>query len=768
MSDLEEYRRRRDPGRTPEPFGADGKAPPRPRFVVQRHSARQLHYDLRLERDALLASWAVPRGLPLAPGSQRRAVHTEDHPLSYLEFEGEIARGEYGGGTVDVYDAGTYEVVEGRHGRGALTFRLEGRRLSGTWTLVPARLDGDERNWLLVKRSDGDEKRARRADRYLPMLATPADAPPTTGDWLFEVKWDGYRAVARLDEGEPSLWSRRGQDLSERFDTVAKALGRGLRVFDCVVDGEVCALDEHGRPSFQLLQQSRGALVYFLFDVLELEGERLLGRPLRERRDVLEEIVDERQSAVRLSDAFPDGDALLEVARAQGLEGIVAKRASSRYVPGARSRDWLKVKTRLSERFLVVGYVRGDGARKRLGSLVLARRANGALRYCGNVGAGFTAGEIDRLLGVFEPLRRERSPFREPPKDPRLRAGRVVWLEPRIVAEVEFSEWTDDGHVRAPSYKGLRDDRESERRRARESGEAVLARGRRAVRLRRLDQLWWPEAGIRKGDVIDYYRGIAPALLPHLRDRPLTMKRHYNGPRSPFEWIKDASKEMPDWIRRAPLPARSRGGELVHYPLVDDELALAWMVDFGCVDLHVWLSRADAPDRPDYVLFDLDPAGVPFADVVRAALLVREALTALGLDALVKTTGGDGLHVQVPLARRHTHAEAREFCEIVTGALVRASDGLFAGERAPARRRGVFVDTKMNGHGQQIVSAYSVRPRPGAPVATPLRWEELDEELDPRAFTMERVLARVERHGDLHEPLLSARQRLGRALARLR
>ena len=768
MSDLEEYRRKRDPGRTPEPFGSESEPSPRPRFVVQRHSARRLHYDLRLERDGVLASWAVPRGLPLAPGSQRRAVHTEDHPLSYLEFEGEIPRGDYGGGTVDVYDAGTYDLVEGWHGRGALTFRLDGRRLSGTWTLVPAHLDGDERNWLLVKRGDGDERPVRRGERYLPMLATQADAPPATADWLFEVKWDGYRAVARLAEGEPSLWSRRGQDLSERFDTVAKALGRGLRVFDCVVDGEVCALDEHGRPSFQLLQQSGGALVYFLFDLLELEGERLLGRPLRERRALLEEIVDERQSAVRLSETFADGDALLEVARAQGLEGIVAKRASSRYVPGARSRDWLKVKTRLSERFLVAGYVLGEGARNRLGSLVLARRANGELRYCGNVGAGFTAGEIDRLLTLFEPLRRGRSPFPEQPKDPRLRPGRVVWLEPRLVAEVEFSEWTDDVHVRAPSYKGLRDEREPERGPARGSGEAVLARGRRAVRLRHLDQLWWPEEGIRKGDVIDYYRAIAPALLPHLRDRPFTMKRHYNGPRSPFEWIKDAPAEMPDWIRRAPLPASSRSGVRVHYPVVHDEVALGGLVAFGCVDLHAWPSRADAPDRPDYVLFDLDPAGVPFAEVVRAALLVRRALAALGLEALAKTTGGDGLHVHVPLARRHTHAEAREFCEIVTRALVRTSDGLFTGERAPARRRGVFVDAKMNGHGQQSVSVYSVRPRPGAPVATPLRWEELDEGLDPGAFTMERVLARVERDGDPHEPLLAGRQRLGRALARLR
>jgi bifunctional non-homologous end joining protein LigD len=278
--------------------------------------------------------------------------------------------------------------------------------------------------------------------------------------------------------------------------------------------------------------------------------------------------------------------------------------------------------------------------------------------------------------------------------------------------------------------------------------------------------LFWPEEGIRKADLLDYYARIAPVLLPHLRERPFTLKRHYNGPRGPFEWIKDAPPEMPDWIPVAPLPAKSRGGEPVRYPLVDDELALLWMIEFGCVDLHVWTSRADRPDRPDYVLFDLDPARVRFAEVVRAARLLHEALQRLRLDAFVRTTGGAGLHVQVPVdPSGHTHAEARRFAEVVTGALVRSARGLVTTERSLARRHGVFVDTKMNGHGQQIVCAYSVRPRPGAPVAAPLRWDELDDTLDPRAFTMATVLERVERDGDLHEPLLSGRQRLDAALA---
>jgi bifunctional non-homologous end joining protein LigD len=299
---------------------------------------------------------------------------------------------------------------------------------------------------------------------------------------------------------------------------------------------------------------------------------------------------------------------------------------------------------------------------------------------------------------------------------------------------------------------------------ARKTSDVELRNGR-TVRLSRLEMPFWPDEGVRKADLVEYYTRIAPVLLPHLRDRPFTLKRHYNGPRSPFEWIKDAPTGMPDWIPVAPLPAKSRGGDLVRYPLVNDELALLWMIEFGCVDLHAWTSRADAPDRPDYVLFDLDPADVPFADVARAALLLHEALEALGLDALVRTTGGAGLHVQVPIDRAHTHGEARRFSEIVAAALVRSARGLVTTERSVARRRGVFIDTKMNGHGQQVVCAYSVRPRPGAPVTAPLRWEELDEALDPRDLTMEVVLDRVQRDGDLHEPLLASRQRLETALA---
>src|SRR3954452_8118312 len=299
------------------------------------------------------------------------------------------------------------------------------------------------------------------------------------------------------------------------------------------------------------------------------------------------------------------------------------------------------------------------------------------------------------------------------------------------------------------------------------AGELEIRRGSRCVRLTRLRQRWWPEQGILKADVVGYYRRIAPVLVPHLRNRPFTMKRHYNGPRSPFEWVKDAPPELPDWIPVSPQPARSRRGALVRYPLLNDELALLWAVEFGCIDLHVWTSRVDKPERPDVVLFDLDPAGVPFADVVRGALLLREALDALGLESYVMTPGGEALHVRLPIAGRHTYEEARAFADVVAGALVRASDGLVTVERSLARRHGVFVDTKMNAHGQQVATPYSLRPLPRAPVATPLRWQELDARLDPVTLGMDAVLERVEQAGDLAEPLLHGRQRLETALAAL-
>src|SRR5438105_4438221 len=422
---LSDYRRKRDPKATPEPFTGRRKRTKEPIFVVQRHDARRLHYDFRLERDGALASWAVPNGVPLEPGQRHLAVHVEDHPLDYASFEGEIPQGNYGAGTVEIWDTGTYELVEEKRD-GGLTVRLKGERLDGLWTLVPAKLSGDPKNWLLIRKRDGKDSVAR--PRYEPMLATLEREVPRGPGWLHEVKWDGYRAMCRVVGGEATLTSRQGNDLTARFASVGKELAKAVKSPDCVVDGEVCALDENGRSSFSAMQQGTGPLVLFVFDVLEVDGEPLLDLPLTERRRRLERLLDRRNRSVRLSEAFDDGPGLLAAAKEQHLEGIVSKRADSRYQPGRRTRDWLKIKTHGRQEFVIAGYTRGKGRRvNSLGALVLGVREGDELVYAGNVGTGFTDKEIDRLLEKLRPLDRNQPPFREVPQMPKVRKGDIVW-----------------------------------------------------------------------------------------------------------------------------------------------------------------------------------------------------------------------------------------------------------------------------------------------------------------------------------------------------
>ncbi len=768
MTSLEDYRRRRDPKRTPEPFGSK-KREKQPIFVVQRHAARRLHYDFRLELDGALASWAVPKGVPLEPGEQRLAVHVEDHPLEYATFEGEIPAGQYGAGAVEIWDTGTYELLE-RKRDGGLTVRLHGKRLDGTWALVPARLNGDEKNWLILRKRDEGARPERRT--YAPMLATLADAVPEGRGWLYEVKWDGYRAIATIRGGELTLTSRNGNDLTARFPTVARAVAEAVKSPDGVLDGEVCALDEQGRPSFSAMQQGKDGtpIVYYVFDVLELEGTPLVDLPLTERRKKLEQLLDRRARTVRASEVFDDGQALLEAVQQQGLEGIIAKRADSRYAVGKRSRDWLKLKGRGRQEFVIVGYTRGSGRRERsFGSLVLAVDRGGELAWVGNVGTGFNEAEIERLCKLFEPLRRDTSPLANVPKMPKVRKSDVVWLEPKLVAEVAFAEWTHDSHLRAPVYLGLREDKEPEEVR-RELPEEIR-RGRRTLKLSNLDKVFFPDDGITKGDLLSYYHDVAATIVPHLRDRPFTMKRYPDGITGQFFFQKDAPKHMPEWIPRKAYISTSRESRekrMIDYPLVNDDLALLWMVNMGCIDMNTWYSRIDKPDRPDFVLFDLDPSeDVGFRETVQVTLLVKQALDALGLVSFPKTSGAEGMHVLVPIARRWTYADTREFSEIVARAIAASHRGLVTTEWTKSKRRGVLIDTNQNGEGKTIASVYSVRPKPGAPVSTPLRWEEVDEELDPSTFTMDAVLERVREHGDLFEGVLTEKQSLSAALRAL-
>ncbi|HEY5100306.1 MAG TPA: DNA ligase D [Gaiellaceae bacterium] len=753
---LDEYKRKRDPKKTTEPFSGRQSRKRQPTFVVQRHDARRLHYDFRLERNGVLASWAVPKGVPLEPGVRALAVHVEDHPLDYGSFEGEIPKGEYGAGSVEIWDSGTYDLVEEKRD-GGLTVRLHGKRLVGTWTLIPAHLDGKEQNWLLVRKKD-ESVHVLRND-YKPMLATLTETLPTGDDWTFEVKWDGYRAVGYVRAGEAKLVSRNGNDLTGRFPDIAKALGRAAKSPDCVVDGEVCALDENGRPSFSAMQQGAPGtpLVYEVFDVLELDGEPVLDRPLAERRSLLAGLLDKRVANVQISGAFDDGEALFTAAQEQHLEGVMAKKAGSRYAEGRRTRDWLKIKTHGEQEFVIVGYTKGEGRRARtFGSLVLAVNEGGALRWVGNAGTGFTENTIDELLDALEPLRVADSPLAVIPKMAKVRKSDVVWVQPKLVVEVKFAEWTHDGHLRAPVYLGLRDDK---------AAPEVRAERPSRVKLSNLDKIFWPDEGITKGDLIDYYRAVAPVIVRHLRGRPFTMRRYPDGAFGKAFFQKDAPSHMPEWIPRFEVEVSTREAprkrKLISAPIVNDEDALLWMANMGCIDMNTWYSRVDRPDRPDFVLFDLDPSpDVGFAETVQVALLVKAALDALGLVSFPKTSSADGMHVLVPIERRYTFDQTREFSEIVAGAIARTHRGLATTEWSKSKRRGVLIDSNQNGEGKTIASAYSVRPRAGAPVSTPLRWDEVDDKLDPSAFTMDVVLERVRALGDLFEGVVTTKQRL--------
>jgi bifunctional non-homologous end joining protein LigD len=605
------------------------------------------------------------------------------------------------------------------------------------------------------------------------MLATLTEELPRGDGWQFEPKWDGYRALSYVRGGEAKLVSRNGNDLTQRFESVAKELVKALRTPDAVVDGEVVALDTEGRASFSAMQQGSTHLAYEVFDLLEVDGEPVVDLPLTERRARLEKLLA-RNPVVQISGSFEDGEALLEAAREQGLEGVMAKRAASRYQEGKRNRDWLKIKTHGRQEFVICGYTKGQGRRSHsFGSLVLGVHRGGRWEWVGNVGTGFDERTIAELLAKLEPLQREESPFPDVPKMPKVRKGDVVWVEPELVCEVEFAEWTHDGHLRAPSFQGLRDDKPAAD--VRRERPAAAKEGR--VKLSNLEKVFWPDddpsGGITKGDLLDYYSAVASVLVPHLRDRPFTMRRYPDGAFGKAFFQKDAPKGMPEWIPRFHVQVSTRERpprkRWIDAPMVNDEDALVWMVNMGCIDMNAWYSRVDKPERPDFVLFDLDPSpDVGFPEVVQVALLVKQALDALGLASFAKTSSADGMHVLVPVERRYTYTQAREFCEIVAGAIARTHRGLATTEWSKAKRKGVLIDANQNGEGKTIASVYSVRPRAGAPVSTPLRWDEVDESLDAKAFTMDVVLERVRKHGDLFEGVLTTKQRLEPALRALR
>lgn len=761
-------------------------------FVVQKHAARRLHYDFRLELDGVLSSWAVPQGPSLVAGERRLAVRTEDHPREYASFEGVIPKGEYGGGSVVVWDRGYWHPIgDPRLGiqKGKLDFRLEGDKLRGRWHLIRTRTRGTGRSakeqWLLIKGNDAEArsaaetpiteaeprsvisgrsieevardadrvwssrtgehdppelgppgapselpeaKRATLPERFLPELATRVASAPAGDEWLHEIKLDGYRLLCRLDRGKVHLFTRAGNDWTDQYPAVVKA-ARQLAAKTALLDGEVVILDKHGRSSFQALQRAselQGELVYFVFDLVHLDGYDLSNVPLSERKRALRQLLarsPESAPVVRYNDhVVGNGDAFFDAACRAGIEGVVSKRVNAPYRAG-RSRSWLKVKCVQRQELVIVGYTDPAGARQALGALLLGvHDERGTLRYAGKVGTGMndrTLRDLSRQLG---PLARKDPPVTGAP-----RARGQHWVEPRLVAEVAFTEWTADGRVRHPSFLGLREDKpahevdvERPAPLAKAGTESPVVAG---VRLSTPGRVYYPEIGLTKRELALYYETLAERVLPGLVERPLTLVRCPEGHTGKCFYQKRARDLVPESVPRVVVQ-----DEREPYAMVTDLASLVSLVQISVLEFHVWGARADRLDRPDLLIFDLDPdEALPFERVVTTARVLQMFLRELGLVPFVRATGGKGLHVVVPIVRRSSWDELKTFSHDVALALVREAPDQLTAQMAKNRRHGrIFIDYLRNQPEATAIASYSTRRRPGAPVAVPLFWEELD------------------------------------------
>ncbi len=772
---LREYGERRDFATTPEPPPQAASAGGPPRFVVQRHDARALHFDLRLEVDGVLASWAVPKGLPLREGVKRLAVRTEDHPLEYLTFAAVIPPGQYGAGRMTVWDSGTW--TEGLRTDDEWKVVLDGGILRGEYHLVRTGRREERDEWLVFRSSAGppgptDPLVGFRDLR--PMLASRVNEPFDDRAWAFEVKWDGYRALALVTSEGTLLRSRSGRDFTATYPGLADLRG-ALLCQEAVLDGEIVVLARDGAPDFAALQAGRGPFTYVAFDLLHVDGRWIDTEPWHRRRARLAEAVaPEGPPLVVLSDhVVGAGVDLFALARERELEGVIGKRMDAPYRAGRRSDDWVKVKTHQEAVVTIGGFTEGAGSRRgTVGALLVGEWADdGGLTYLSHVGSGLSDALARSLWDRLRASEVEESPFANPvpaaPAPPR-------WVAPRISCEVRFSERTPEGRLRAPVLHRLSEGDEGvtdvpSGPFGHASGSRSVREGARTVTLTNLDKPYWPREGIAKGNLLDHYLRVAPVLVPHLSGRPMILKRYPDGVEGEF-FFQHTVADAPEWLRRVDL---SRGGKpderTNRYAVIDDPMALLWLVNLGCIDLNPWQSRADMPDEPTHVLFDLDPAdGLPFGRVVEAARLVGEALESLGLRGYPRTSGATGMHILVPVVPGLTFDAVRLFARVVSEGLVRARPDLVTTVTSVAARGPrVYLDANQNGRGRSIASLYSVRPRPGAPVATPLHWDEVAEGLDPRRFTMGVVARRVELEGDLSAGLIDDLQSLDDAVSRL-
>ncbi len=794
---LREYRRKRDFRKTPEPEGkVQKREAERLGYVVHRHHASRLHWDVRLEMDGVLASWAVPQGPPLEGGLRRLAVHTEDHPMQYLTFHGVIPDG-YGAGTMTIWDTGTYTIEERKPKELKVTF--EGEKLSGSYVLVQT-AQNEGRDWLMIKHEPKPAARALDA-RIAPMLATATASPFDSPEWAFEPKWDGVRTIAFIDGALVRLQSRNLRDVTQQYPEAARSCAHALTgAYRAILDGEIVALDPQGRPSFQLLQPRMHAnaaavarlrkqgppVFYYVFDLLWVDGEDFTARPLRDRAKRLREVLAP-MGAVRLSEAIPtDGTALYDAVRERGLEGIVAKRLDSPYVQG-RSTLWLKVKAKRTTDCVIGGWTEGSGGReKALGALLLGVYGGrgDVLRYVGHVGSGFDDVTMKMLLAQLREREAQRSPFKATPRP----NAPEHWTRPELVCTVEFAEWTADGNLRHPSYQGLRQDidpkectgveRETDPKTATRKAAAevrsrapegvtprlvpaVLPVDGRELRLTHLDKVLFPEDGYTKADLIRYYIEVSPFLLRYLRGRPLTLKPYPDGIHGMRFYQKDKPEFTPEWVRTWRGWSDVKQAE-IEYVLCNDLATLVWLANYTAIEMHPWLSRVDDPEHPDFVMVDVDPQpGAAWDDVQSVGRVVRDELARRKLRGFPKTTGSRGVHVLVPIAPRYTFEQVRAFVQEIAAVAQRKLPQIVTREWQKAKRGPrVMIDYLQNASGKTTAGPYSVRPKPGAPISMPFEWDELETLRGSDQFTFANFRERLADSGDLLAPAYHLEQEL--------
>jgi bifunctional non-homologous end joining protein LigD len=867
---LEEYAAKRRFEKTPEPEPAKGRdtrfAPHY--FCVQRHDATRLHYDFRLEIGGVLKSWAVPKGPTLDPNVKHLAAQVEDHPIEYGDFEGTIPAGNYGAGSVMLWDRGTFDLqgeasADEQLARGDFKFYLHGEKLRGNFGLVRMKGRGKGNEWLLLKKRDEfalsgwdleaqahsvlsgrnqeeiaqnlparaskrptagaadrvwESRPAGRAgpkrqaaakptakgkkpgaiakttlsrisgaravampDAIEPMTAVLADHPPLGDDWLLEVKWDGVRAVAFVDNEELRLVSRNGIRSERQYPELA-IVPHQIAARQAVLDGEIAALDEKGVARFHLIQPRitnadesavarmahTAPVVYFVFDLLYLDGYDLRGAALADRRALLEKVVTPG-GVLRISEVFPAdaGEALLEAARENGLEGVMAKRAAGVYEP-RRSSDWQKIKLVHEQEFVIGGFTAPQGGRSHFGALVLGVQEEGSLQWVGNVGTGFDQRTLDDLAARLKPLETSVCPFSPRPSPDK----GITWVKPELVCQVKFANWTPDRRLRAPVYLGLRQDKPAGavvRELVRDDAkEAAIEVNGHVLKLTNLHKIYYPDEGYTKGDVLGYYSDVAGLILPHLKDRPLSLKRYPNGIRGEYFFQKRAGEHFAPWLRTESIHSEHNQAP-ISYVFAQDRASLLYLVNLGCIDHNPWMSRSPHLDRPDFMLIDLDPQECVFDKIVEAALVVKGILDRIGLTGYPKTTGGDGMHIYVPVEPVYSFEETRNFVDLISRLAARRQPKLFTAPRTVSKREKdrVYFDYLQNASSKTIAAPYVLRAYPGAPVATPLEWKEVARGLHPLQFHLKNARQRFAERADLFAGVLQRPQRLEAALARL-